>query len=237
MREVDRVAVDEIGLALLSMMENAGRALAWHVWQERGDEPVVVVAGAGGNGGGGLAAARHLRNRGVPVSVVLDRQRSEVDGVPGRQLGVVGAMDVPIRVGLDDDLGSENVVVDALIGYGLGGPLRGTARELVEWMRDSTGPTVSLDVPSGRDATTGDVLGVAVEPDRLVTLALPKTGLTGLETDLWLADIGIPAVVYDRTGIEYDDVFENEDWVRLVTADEETNNVDGSDSDDGSGPS
>jgi NAD(P)H-hydrate epimerase len=68
MRAVDRVAVDDVGLQLLQMMENAGRGLATVV-RSRQPERVVVVAGNGGNGGGGLACARHLANRGVEVSV------------------------------------------------------------------------------------------------------------------------------------------------------------------------
>ena len=68
MRAVDRVAVEEVGLQLLQMMENAGRILAWHVREVRDERgPVIVVAGNGGNGGGGMAYARHLVNRGIQV--------------------------------------------------------------------------------------------------------------------------------------------------------------------------
>ena len=76
---VDRVAVDAFGISLLQMMENAGRNLAWHVRDTR-TQPVTVLAGNGGNGGGGLCAARHLANRNIPTSVVLDRDPDELDG-------------------------------------------------------------------------------------------------------------------------------------------------------------
>jgi len=79
MRDVDRTAVEEFGLSLLQMMENAGRNLARHV-RDTGHEPVVVLAGNGGNGGGGLCAARHLANREVDVSVVLDRSPENLEG-------------------------------------------------------------------------------------------------------------------------------------------------------------
>ncbi|WP_340098883.1 NAD(P)H-hydrate epimerase [Salinibaculum salinum] len=107
------------------------------------------------------------------------------------------------------------LVVDALVGYGLGGPLRGTAAELVEAIPDRT-TVVSLDVPTGRDATTGEEPGRAVDADRVVTLALPKTGLVGVNCSLLLADIAIPSVVYDRLDILYDGVFGGDYLVELV---------------------
>jgi NAD(P)H-hydrate epimerase len=82
-------------------------------------------------------------------------------------------------------------------------------------MNELTGPIVSLDIPSGIDATTGEPLGVAVTPDRTVTLALPKMGLDASTGALYLADIGIPRTVYDRLGIEYEPPFGDDDWVRL----------------------
>jgi len=217
MRDVDRVAVEEVGLELLMMMENAGRNLAARVRQRvSGDGPVVVLAGSGGNGGGGLACARHLANHGVPVSVALDRPAEELTGAPATQYAVLDAMDVPVTVG-PDALPANGVVVDALVGYSLSGPLRGTAAAMVERLGDDT-TVVSLDVPTGRDATTGDRPGPAVDPDTVVTLALPKTGLVDLECPLVLADIAIPHAVYERLGITYEGIFDGGYLVELRAA-------------------
>jgi NAD(P)H-hydrate epimerase len=213
MREIDRVAVDEFGLALLSMMENAGRALAAHA-REMADGPVTVLAGGGGNGGGGLAAARHLANRDVPVAVVLDREAEAFEGAAAAQLGVLQRADLPVGVGTDAVPADASLVVDALVGYSLDGPLRGTPRELVAAVQSSGVPVLSLDVPSGVDATTGGTPGEAVTPERVLTLALPKTGLDATG-ELYLADIGIPAAVFRAAGVGYRNVF-GEDWVRLV---------------------
>jgi NAD(P)H-hydrate epimerase len=103
MREVDRVAVEEFGVSLQQMMENAGRNLARHV-REVGAGPVVVLAGNGGNGGGGLCAARHLVNREIEVSVVLDRPPERLDGAPRRQYETLATMDVPVDDGHYDVL-------------------------------------------------------------------------------------------------------------------------------------
>ena len=218
MRTVDRVAVEDVGLALRQMMENAGRNLATSV-RAVGDpaDPVVVLAGDGGNGGGGLACARHLANHGTPVSVVLDRPSGQLQGATARQYAIIDAMDVPVSVGPDGLPDAPGVVVDALVGYGLSGPLRGTAAQMVDSL-ESDHAVVSLDVPTGRDATSGAQPGSAVDPARVVTLALPKTGLAGLDCPVALADIAIPAVVYDRLGITYEGVFEGDYLVELIPA-------------------
>lgn len=211
MRAVDRVTVEEIGLDLPRMMEHAGRGLAEAVLEVRSSSrsklPVTVLTGNGGNGGG-LACARHLTNRDLPVRVVLDRARAEVDGVTAEQLSILEAMDVPVESAdgdsdLDIDAALEGVVIDALIGYGLTGQPRGAAARLIEAVDDAAETVVSLDIPSGTNATTGERPSVAIEPDLTATLALPKTGLAAVDGDLLLVDLSIPATVYDRLGIEY----------------------------------
>jgi NAD(P)H-hydrate epimerase len=216
MRDVDRVAVEDVGLQLLQMMENAGRILAWHVRDVR-ESDVVVVAGNGGNGGGGLTCARHLANRDIPVRVVLDRPPAELSGAAAHQSHILDETNVPITSGVESlaDANERTTIVDALIGYGLSGDVRPPADEYIGWMSDFPGSTVSLDVPSGIDATTGETRGEAVAPVRTVTLALPKTGLDAHTGELYLADIGIPRTVYDRLDIEYEPPFGDDDWVRL----------------------
>jgi len=209
MREVDRVAVESFGIGVLQMMEHAGRALAGEVLDQLesvgaddGKPAVTVLAGSGGNGGGGLCCARHLANRGVPVAVVLDRAPAALTGPAAHHRETLEAMGVPIGVGPDQlSTGPGHVIVDAVVGYGLDGPLQGTAAELIEALDGAGGPTVSLDVPSGLDATTGDRPGVAVEPDAICTLALPKTGLEGVDARIVLTDIGLPAGVYEQAGV------------------------------------
>jgi NAD(P)H-hydrate epimerase len=213
MRDVDRVAVEEVGLALRQMMENAGRNLAAHARELRTDDDVIVLAGDGGNGGGGMACARHLANRDIPVSVVLDRDPADLSGAAAQQHAILAAMDVPVGVG-PDALDDPGLVLDALVGYGLSGPLGGLTADLVTAAADADS-VLSLDVPTGRNATTGAEPGVAVAPDRVLTLALPKTGLAGGDWDLWLADIAILSTVYRRLDIPYSGPFEAY-WVELI---------------------
>ncbi len=216
MREIDRIAVREVGPELLQMMENAGRTLAG-LTREITDDTVVVLAGGGGNGGGGLCAARHLSNHGRDVRVVLDRPSADLTGAAATQFRIVEGTDatLPGTAVENADVGAAGLVVDAVTGYGLSGAPRERARALVEAANRASAPVLSLDVPSGVDATTGEAPGVAVGADAVLTLALPKTGLVEARSDLWLADIGIPREVYRRAGIAYDQPFSGESRVRL----------------------
>lgn len=220
MREVDRVAVEDAGLELLQMMENAGRTLAAtaRAMVEPATGPVVVLAGNGGNGGGGICAARHLANHGDDVRLVLDRDPDDLTGAAATQYGIVAETDAPVDWTGDagEILAGAGVVVDALVGYGLDGVLEGRVAYLVSAANRVDARVCSLDVPSGVDATTGETDGPAVEPARTLTLALPKTGLaSGAVGELHLADIGIPAGVYDRVGIDYEQPFDGRRSVRL----------------------
>lgn len=214
MRQVDRIAVDEFGLQLLQMMENAGRALAEVALKLFHPRAATIVAGPGGNGGGGLAAARHLVNRGVRTDVCLLQPESEMSAESAAQAGILSAM----GVGTLEEVGSPDLVVDAIFGYGLNRAPTGRAKSLIEQINQSDASVLSLDVPSGLDATTGDAPGAIVMADATLTLALPKRGLVGAEQAgaLYLADISIPAAVYERVGIEIRSIFDRSQIVRLV---------------------
>jgi NAD(P)H-hydrate epimerase len=219
MREVDRIAVEEFDLSILQMMENAGRILAQHVMEmlnaSRGE--VIILAGAGGNGGGGLCCARHLHNRGFTVHIFIDRDTRKLVGPVRSQLVTLRESGVPVTAAyrLEETLKQSQLVVDALIGYGLRERPRGMTKHLIEMCNGVASLVLSNDVPSGLNATTGAAPGVMVRADRVVTLAAPKTGLANLETPLYLADIGIPPQVFHRLGLSYEPPFERHDWVRV----------------------
>jgi len=202
------------------MMENAGRNLAENVIDmldsARGE--VTVLAGAGGNGGGGLCCARHLHNRGFKVWVVLDKDPRMLREAAANQLDILQAAGLQPA---DPTEASElmrrsQIVVDALIGYSLRGAPRGRAAELIDLCNQHAARVLSLDVPTGLDATTGATPGLVVCPERTLTLALPKTGLRHVPGELYLADIGIPLEVYHRLGLSFKPPFEKGYWIHLV---------------------
>ena len=225
MREVDRIAMQEFDLGVLQMMENAGRILAMHALdmsQER-EGPVVILAGPGGNGGGGLCCARHLHNRGIDVTLFLSKDPEELGSAAASQFAVLSrAGIVPWRhQQAEQAIRTSGVVVDALLGYSLEGAPHGKAADLITLCNQQAWRVLSLDLPSGINATSGEGPGVYVRAERILTLALPKTGLQFVEADLYLADIGIPPEVYRSIGIEFEPLFGTESWIRLVKLDSE----------------
>ncbi|MEX1043270.1 MAG: NAD(P)H-hydrate epimerase [Acidimicrobiia bacterium] len=221
MAEADRLATGPYGIDLLQMMELAGRALA-RIAQDRLDSsppPVTVVAGGGGNGGGAMAAARRLRGFGFDVTTVLDREPGRLTGAAAHQATSLEAIGSRPSTRLPSEPGA--VIVDGLIGYGLTDAPTGRAAELIDWMNASASTVISLDVPSGSDATTGESPGAVVGPDVILTLALPKSGFVRLPSDttLLLADIAVPAALWrDHFGLDTLGLFATSDVVDISQA-------------------
>ncbi len=211
MRELDLIAIDELGLTPERMMENAGRSLAGLARRLLGGRvagrEIAVLAGPGGNGGGGLVAARHLANAGARVFVVLSHSRDRLAPVTAEQLRIASSL------GLDPGVvpAAPDLVLDALLGYSQAGPLRDEVARLVAWTRGRR--AASLDLPTGLAGSPH------VEPEATLTLAAPKRLLLdeGVEPGaLFLADVSIPAAAYARLGIRWRSPFDTSPVVRLV---------------------
>jgi NAD(P)H-hydrate epimerase len=203
MREIDRRMIEDVGITLLQMMENAGRSLATVVRAETDPASAVTLAGAGGNGGGGLAAARHLHDWGVEVRVVLTSDRHRLSDAAAHQLSILDWLDIDVSV-LDSRTRIDgcDAVIDAMVGYSLRGPLSSEAADACLLASGSGAAVVSLDLPSGVPAA-GPVEGPSVAADATVTLCLPKSALADAQGvgRLFVADISVPAgLVEDVTG-------------------------------------
>lgn len=219
MIEVDRIAMEETGPNLFQMMENAGRNLAELTIKSLGKSwnksEILILAGTGGNGGGGICAARHLANRGAKVYVCITDTENLKD-VPAYQFHILRSTNAKqIRFKELSQL-NPDLFIDAIIGYSLTGKPKGISAEMIDWASEKLGIRISLDVPSGVNATTGEVMGTFINPDITMTLALPKTGLLPEITgDLYLADIGIPAKVYEKLNLNYQSPFHEKYIVKL----------------------
>ena len=227
MREVDRAMVQEYGIQLTQMMENAGRSLG-HLARTRflDGEPrgkrALVLAGRGGNGGGGMVCARRLHTWGAEVHVLTASPISEIEGVPDDQLGILRRMGVTVSHGPDSpDLPEADIVIDAIIGNSLRGAPSGAAASLIRAANAHGAPVLSLDVPSGVDASTGSVTEPSIRATATLTLALPKTGLYTAAAaqyvgELYLADISVPPQLYDASlGLTVGPIFAKGDIFRL----------------------
>ena len=224
MVEVDRLMIEEYGIQLIQMMENAGRNLADQARRmlggSIGGRRVVVLCGAGNNGGGGMVAARHLHNWGAAVRVVLAAEPVKLKQVPAWQWESLRAMGVAGTVPAVEDAGAPELIVDAIIGYGLQGDPRELAAMWIRWVNTRTCPVLALDAPSGLDMTTGNAGNPCVRASATLTLALPKTGLLAAQArpyvgELFLADIGVPPVLYRRLGIEVGPIFADDSIAKV----------------------
>jgi len=201
MRAIDRWAIEERGVDSLELMERAGAGVARAVERVVPDGPVTVVCGKGNNGGDGLVVARLLREAGRRVTVVCAAPPSEFAGDACANLERLGG-EALLELAEDgqsaeEALAGAAVVVDALLGTGFQGEPRGAVGEAIEAVNAAEAPVVSVDVPSGVDASTGVASGAAVRAEATVTFHAGKPGL-------WIApgkahageveriDIGIP---------------------------------------------
>lgn len=210
MKEVERVAIEDMGVPSLILMENAAKNAAAEVLK-LSPESVAVFAGKGNNGGDGLAIARHLVTNGVDVKVyfVGDKNRATTDCK--KNLEILENYDINVIYGVEDCyLDDCDVIVDALIGTGLKRKLSNEYEQIVDIINSSGCKIVSVDCPTGINSDTGDDYGLAVNADITVTFHMAKIGLYLYPAyahvgKIVVADIGIPYVNISDT-IIIDDI-------------------------------
>jgi hydroxyethylthiazole kinase-like uncharacterized protein yjeF len=199
MAQADRLAIAS-GTAGIDLMERAGRAVAdTAVALQPAARRVVVIAGPGNNGGDGFVAARLLAERRYQVEVLLLGEAARLTGDAARAAKMWKGPVVPAG---PDRLAGADLVIDALFGAGLDRPVEGLARAMIEAINAQPAPVLAVDLPSGINGTSGEVMGVAVQAAATVTffrekpahLLLPGRLHCGAIT---VSDIGIPASVLD----------------------------------------
>ena len=204
MREMDRRTIEEYGVPSIVLMENAALRVVDVIAERYGPlqgKRIAVVCGKGSNGGDGLAIARHLATRfGAEVAVGLLANPAELTGDAATNYAMVKAFNLHRYSDFPDLYRGIDLIVDALLGTGIKGGVEGKLAETIGAMNASYAPIVSVDVPSGLDADTGNVEGACVKAALTVTFALPKIGLMvypGAEYvgELIVADIGMPREV------------------------------------------
>lgn len=197
-REIDRIATEKYGIPSILLMENAGRNatdvilnLVEEIGEEhyyKSEEPrVAVLCGGGNNGGDGYVIARHLYNSGIEVAVFAVVHPEKVTGDAAVMVNIVRKMDLGPEFLLDDaqladraeELAEADVIVDALLGTGFTGQVRGhlvQVVELINQLREDGATVVAIDAPSGLDCDTGKPSNATVEADVTVTFVASKAG-------------------------------------------------------------
>jgi len=216
MKEIDRRATEEFGVSIAALMEQAGRAV-FDAMSETLPPParVAIFCGKGHNGGDGFAIARLATLSGYEVEVLVAARESELAPATHQQYQMCRDYQVPVFF-YDDPawtLKSEcvscrDIVIDAVLGTGANGEVTGAALDAIIAMNQGGVPVISIDVPSGIHADTGEDLGESVWAMRTVTLGLPKPCFfqgIGLEhSGYWTVDsIGLPpGLLHESTGVK-----------------------------------
>ena len=209
MREIDKSSIDEYGISEIVLMENAGREVAEAVCRllkTVSKKSVCILAGSGNNGGDALVAARYLSNLGARIKVFLIGNKNHRTESLNTQMKTLRAMGTELQV-LESDRAWERLqvtlrfsdaIVDGILGTGFSGQLRPAVLRLVRLVNSTNKPVISVDIPTGVEADSGQVGEAAITATCTVSLGLLKFGHyicpgASFVGELIVDDIGIPS--------------------------------------------
>ncbi len=218
MAGLDERTIREVGIPGIVLMENAARGAAdffLRIVPDLIDRRITVVAGSGNNAGDGFALARIYRSKGAQVSVVCLRSPKVLSGDALTNFQILERIAIPVTVwdeAKDFDTQWEPVrqsgaVIDAVLGTGLKSEVKGLYRDIIERLNGLDIPLLSVDIPSGLDATTGRPLGAAIKATATATFGFLKVGHLiergpELAGQVEVIDIGIPPSLVQSAGIQ-----------------------------------
>jgi len=213
MRAIDRATSERFGVPSLTLMENAGTAVAALVLEQyRCARRIVVFCGKGNNGGDGFVAARRLHEKGKPVEVILLADPAELKGDAAEMYGKLPTASTIVRSSEElkserlEPLLSADIFVDAILGTGFKPPVTGLYAEAIAVLNAGKGKVVAVDIPSGADADADELhpqTGPIARADAIVTFTAPRPAhlfswLTKGPTIV--ADIGSPGEAIVSSG-------------------------------------
>ena len=228
MREMDGMAINDVGIPGVVLMENAARS-ATKVFLDHFNPPdgssIVILCGKGNNGGDGYVMARYLHEKGMDISVIIIGEKSAISGDALINLKIIDKLGLKISEITNDEVVQVvkdkvtkcGFIIDGLLGTGLNSPVRGMYKKVIEDVNQSGKPVMSVDIPSGLNADTGQKMGAAVKADLTVTFGFPKLGQV-VYPGAWLVgklvniDIGIPGSVSNRFKMSHR-LIEPEDFI------------------------
>ncbi|HXI13570.1 MAG TPA: NAD(P)H-hydrate dehydratase [Thermoanaerobaculia bacterium] len=213
MRRIEAGAIEELAIPSIVLMENAALAVMELLDHRFGDaQRAVIFCGTGMNGGDGLAVARHLTNRGTSVDIVLLGEEDACRGDARTNLEICRRSGIPIHIVRDVDALSRalalptDLIIDAIFGTGLARPAVELHARCIEAINEMLQPVVSIDIPSGLNASESQCSGPAISADVTVTFSVPKichvlSPAAEKCGEVVVADISIPSSSVDRERI------------------------------------
>lgn len=218
MKEIDKEAIEEIGIPGPILMENAGLQIFREImarFPRIREEKIVIIAGKGNNGGDGFVIARHLFNQGCDPHVILLVRKKELKGDAALNFGI--AEKIGIRISEITTIGAwknnkkalfqATLIVDAIFGTGLTSAVRGMYSSVIQDINKSKAFKVAVDIPSGLSTDTFRIIGPCVKADLTVTMAAPKIAhifppAEGFIGELIVADISVPPYLFEKEDLK-----------------------------------
>jgi NAD(P)H-hydrate epimerase len=206
MVQIEKEAEKAADLSTYVLMEKAGQVVADEAAKFlSGKDKVLIICGKGNNGGDGLVAARWLRKQGFSPTIFLLSEKETLTSEAKRALEKL-PVDIPILSDiaiLRSSLPEFSLVIDAIFGFSLKGAVRGLAAEVIKLLREVEVPILSIDIPSGVEADTGQVYGEVVKASETITFTCPKVGLilypgANFVGKLIVREIGIPKEIVTK---------------------------------------
>ncbi len=214
MRSLDRYATEKLAIPEEILMENAGEASYFVIMDEFGVayKKFVIICGIGNNGGDGFVIARKIHSNGGDVKVFILGDVNKYKGAAKKNFDIISGLQIEIRhVESVDSIKSDvlhcNAIVDAIFGTGLTRDVEGLYRDVIRLINKSGKKVFSVDIPSGINGDTGEIMGSAVKANYTVTFGLPKIGnmlFPGHEHcgKLYVSHISFPPSLYNQDSIK-----------------------------------
>ncbi len=220
MHNLDRNAMERYAIPGIILMENAGEAAYYVILKEFGvkNRRFVVFCGSGHNGGDGLVVARKIHSTGGFVTVVCLSSPEKFDDTVKFHYEMVRRAGIPFTVLKNDNLyeaeqaiEEADAIVDAILGTGIKRDVEGRYRDVIEMINESEKVVFSIDIPSGVNGNTGEIMGAAVFADYTITYGLPKVGnilYPGFDLcgKLYVTHISFPPQNYNTPDIKMETV-------------------------------
>lgn len=209
MNSIDSFCIKAIGIPGIVLMENAALKIVKNIDLDKYDK-FTIISGVGNNGGDGLAVGRHLSilDKNVDIFVIGDVRKGSKDF--GTNYSILRNMNIPIHhiLGMEDlkylqkSIDSSQMIIDSIFGTGLSRKVEGLFERTISTMNKSNNYILSVDIPSGLNSDTGEVLNTCVKADKTITLQLLKKGLVLNEGKKYSGEIIVETIGMPKIAIE-----------------------------------
>jgi hydroxyethylthiazole kinase-like uncharacterized protein yjeF len=207
--KIEKETEEKFGISHLILMENAGRESFYVLKKEIKNiksKKFLIFCGKGNNGGDGFVIARYLFNFGAPLSVYHFGNPEEFTEISFKNYQILNKLGVDTKSIFSlklDEFENNDIIIDAILGIGIKGEIKGEIREVIELINKNKKFVVSVDIPSGLDADTGEIHGVCVKADLTISMGFLKKGFyfdKGPEYTgkIKVVDIGFPKYYYEK---------------------------------------